>query len=1012
MKIIFNFCIVALFGVKVMGQEQQAVTIPAPTPYTIVSRDGNSQVWQRTIYDQGPSGQVVAHYQQYTEMATGLNFKDPATGQWVPSQEVIDILPDGSAAATNGQHQVYFPEDIYNGVIKLVMPDGTQLQSQPVGLSYDDGSNTVMIAELRNSIGQLISPNQVIYTNAFTGLDADLLYTYTKAGFEQDVILNEQPPAPEYYGLNPQTAQLQVLTEFFNPPQPTIITTPLPEQAGVALTDDTLGFGMMNMIQGRAFLLGTNIEDEQATVGKQWLSLDGRHFLIEEVPMAAIADELSELPPPQTSSVISHFPLNVVSAKRLLPLQRLAKAINKHSMQVAQTGIPPRGFLLDYQTVNSSQTNFTFQGDMTYYISGAEFLYGTNTFEGGAVIKYPAFPTGSSLTLNGSINWLADAYRPVIFTAKDDNSVGQTISGSTGSPSGEYAYPQALLINSSVSSISNFRFTHIYQAFKFASGVPVNLYNGELYECVNGIGGSGYENLRNILFFGGTYAFNMNSATVTVQNATIADNNLNFSGSTPENFQNCIFAEVSTAGAILTGSFNGFYETTPFGTGAITNHFFPFQAILGAKGYLTNNCAFRNAGTNDLDPTLLAYLQTKTTYAPPIIYSSNSIFPVATNLGPRVFRDTSTTPDLGYHYDPLDYVFDACTISNNVAFSAGTAAGWYPGYGGGSSQPYGICLKDGANLSFNGNATQPCIYVWIPMVQENGNYNLTNANGVIISGTGNTPVPQLSSDFTKWIGCNVQNVLSGGSAFGQAGFLNSEFYSAGLASYLPVICFSNCLFFRDLTDFYDQYTNSSFIFQDCTFYNGGLAMARTNTYPASTWIIQNTSFDGTCFTWEDYWNGTTNTLFNYNAYNTNNFNWITYGYLSPPTNGVLETNGMNDVMVTNYNWESSWFGNFYLPTNSPLLLAGSTTADKVGLYHFTTQTNQVPDGTNIVTIGYHYVATDQYGNPLDSNGDGIPDYLEDANGDGLFDGNETADWQISPYGLNGANTFQVFTPLK
>ena len=41
-------------------------------------------------------------------------------------------------------------------------------------------------------------------------------------------------------------------------------------------------------------------------------------------------------------------------------------------------------------------------------------------------------------------------------------------------------------------------------------------------------------------------------------------------------------------------------------------------------------------------------------------------------------------------------------------------------------------------------------------------------------------------------------------------------------------------------------------------------------------------------------------------------------------------------------------------------------------------------------IGYHYVATDPGGNPLDTNGDGNPDYLEDANGNGLIDNGEYA----------------------
>ena len=84
----------------------------------------------------------------------------------------------------------------------------------------------------------------------------------------------------------------------------------------------------------------------------------------------------------------------------------------------------------------------------------------------------------------------------------------------------------------------------------------------------------------------------------------------------------------------------------------------------------------------------------------------------------------------------------------------------------------------------------------------------------------------------------------------------------------------------------------------------------------------------------------------------------------------------------------------------------------MGLFHFTTQTNQAPEGTSIVDIGYHYVATDAFGNPLDSNGDGMPDYLEDSNGNGVFDSGDLGEWQISPYGLGSGNALQVFTPLK
>jgi hypothetical protein len=57
----------------------------------------------------------------------------------------------------------------------------------------------------------------------------------------------------------------------------------------------------------------------------------------------------------------------------------------------------------------------------------------------------------------------------------------------------------------------------------------------------------------------------------------------------------------------------------------------------------------------------------------------------------------------------------------------------------------------------------------------------------------------------------------------------------------------------------------------------------------------------------------------------------------------------------------------------------------------------VVEGTNTVSIGYHYVAVDANGNPLNSNGDGIPDYLQDANGNGVYDFGDLGVWQNSLY---------------
>jgi hypothetical protein len=416
---------------------------------------------------------------------------------------------------------------------------------------------------------------------------------------------------------------------------------------------------------------------------------------------------------------------------------------------------------------------------------------------------------------------------------------------------------------------------------------------------------------------------------------------------------------------------------------------------------LTNGSPYRNAGTTNIDPAVLADIAAKTTY-PPIVYANETV-PVGI-LSPQAQRDTDI-PDLGYHYDPLDYVFGGCDLFTNLTVSAGTAIGWYEDYGDGnvycSYQPYGISLNDGANLTTTGTSTQPCWIVATRAVQE-GNGNWTDygyLGGIIINGSGSGIAPQLNNDFTKWSTLAADgNDFRDNWAYGVVGMANCEFYSGGMNSYWGPGYFTNCLFFRFGISFWDQIDAASFTFQNCTFYNGNFAMYRDGSQDPSFWEVENCAFDGTAIlTQNDNFNGNTNyTLFNYNAYDYGNTNWQGYDFgVGIPCTNTLEVVGANSVIVTNgYNWQSSWLGDFYLPTNSPLINVGSTNANLLGLYHFTTQTNQVPETNSVVDIGYHYVATDTNGIPLDSNGDGIPDYLEDANGNGLVDSGEIG-WNIT-----------------
>jgi hypothetical protein len=266
----------------------------------VVERGANHRVWERTVYEPGPNGTVVGKKHRVTELATGLNYL--RNGQWTPSREQIDLLPAGgafAAAATHGQHSARFPLDIATGVIQLSGSDGKQLQSRPVGLFFEDDNNSVLIAVLTNSVGELVGSNVVVYPNAFEGATASLRFQYTRAGFEQDVVVEGRLPDPSALGLDPARTRLGVLTAFFDTSNPVQTSAPTDPQTG--LSDPTLTFGAMKMMHGRALSIGGAGQSQSPMGGtptyKRWFQLNGRNFLMEEVPYQRVAAQLQELPP-------------------------------------------------------------------------------------------------------------------------------------------------------------------------------------------------------------------------------------------------------------------------------------------------------------------------------------------------------------------------------------------------------------------------------------------------------------------------------------------------------------------------------------------------------------------------------------------------------------------------------------------------------------------------------------------------------------------------------------------
>ena len=1012
------------------------------------------------------------------------------------ANDKIEIF-SGGAIAKQGQHQVIFADNLNTaGAIDQQTLDGRRLRSNILGLMYLDTAtgNAVVIARLHDSAGELIAENQILYPDTFEGVKADVRYTYRRDGFEQDVILREQPPAPEFYGLNSESTELEVFTEFINPPTASV-TDGEAYESGLE-PDQKISWGATSLDRGKAFSLEDN--GSAVSVAKRYVTIQGRHFLLEKVRVKDIKQSLSKLP--EQASNAHKLPF-LVSKNPLFPPVPLAKVASK-PIQLAAATAPNQGYVLDYVQINSDQTNFTFQGDVTYYVSGNFNISGTTIIEGGTVVKYDAsMGVASSVRVLGTLDCQTASYHPAVFTTANDNTVGEAVPPSSTAPctgnlnfqvvneySGDllvYLYDESNWNwvfggNATAYATSSFNFTvglgGLYyvdvidndSGNQYTYDINTTLNNGTLTLASDGWSTpeiSYSENGTNLCTPGGlptiTGLFLANGGIVhdvRFANCSFGISSADNYSVTDAQFINCdkafdtenaslyagniLLSHIGTAfygryfhavaeqmtydqgtnmtddpvwgtdtnstvaltNSLVTAVAN--YGVVPVSTNHVVNlasNLGVYQTVGGGSYYLTNGSPYRNYGTSGINPALRAELSQKTTY-PPTVFAKQLI---VTNLAlaSTVTRDTNSNPDLGYHYAPLDYVFGGCDLFANLTFTAGTAVSFYEDYGSvnSSGQPYGLSINDGATFTTAGTSTQPCWIVQSRTAQEgvNGNWTPQGWMGpIMINGSGSGILPQLNSRFTTW-----SHISANGSYFrdnwdyGVVNIANSEFWCGGIALYAPSIYFTNCIFNRTYALIYGDRDSDNVTYLNSTFYNGMLFLKRYSYRSTSFWQVENCTFDGTMLITYDQFNAATNfTLMDYNSYSLTNNSWTTYpfSWYGASNTNRLEVVGPHDLMLTNgYNWQSSWLGNFYLPSNSRLINAGYTNANLLGLYHFTTQTNQTKEANSVADIGHHYVATDVYGNILDSNGNGTPDYIEDANGNGLVDNGETA-WMPPP----------------
>jgi hypothetical protein len=324
------------------------------------------------------------------ELRNGKNRFDESLQRWVEANERIELV-NGAAVGRGTGHKVIFSGNLNDaaGTIDLLTPDKKRLRSQIAGIAYTEKSSgrSVFIAEITDSTGELHGESDIIYPKPFDSIDADVRYRHTLAGLEQDVIFREQLPQPEEFQFDSRETYLEIWTQFIEAPEPERTSHTIPRHQDKTQQDETLGFGEMEIIGGRAFDLGDEDKNVGIRVAKEWVTINGMTFLIESIPVTDIALKLGSLPERQVARLpekVSHG-LKVELAKaetggtadqRRRPISLKEYKAQANSSEgtrfLAKANRPGKsrpGFLFDYVLV-ATTSGYTFAAGGTYYISG------------------------------------------------------------------------------------------------------------------------------------------------------------------------------------------------------------------------------------------------------------------------------------------------------------------------------------------------------------------------------------------------------------------------------------------------------------------------------------------------------------------------------------------------------------------------------------------------------------------------------------------------------------------
>lgn len=1016
---------------SVLGARVAVPELLSVEPFQAKEKGHNFQIMESTHWVIEPSGETNSVKTSYVELASGLNYLDE-NGEFQASDPTIEVSPDGTfaAAAKLGQKVTFEANLNTEGAVQILTPDGQLLKATVLALAYYDpiSGTDVTLGVVKDSIGQVIDGNKIVYGDAFTNLKVDVVYEVTKRGIMQMVVLQEAPPPPGDFGLSP-VSYLEVMTEFFDPPAPAKKEELLDQVRDPALraqmvspdfVDEELTFGQSRIGKGAAFWRDNMLEEgpePQADhpVGKRWRSGNGRTILFESTEIHSIQEELDRLPEATWNGAWIEQKKDRAIAQldiktRTFPNHRFTLRNLTNSIEIAQAGRPSKGGLvLDWSFVNvtGTVTNYTFDAATTYYVSDQLNLNGTTTMEGGTVIKLGPYSGGSpspSLFINGGFVSTTSIYRPITVTARDDNTIGVILSGSDGNPGTEkFGNVGLYFLNSENVSIENFRFRHQSTGVAFGNSSTKTraISHSQFLNCKYAL----WNRYDTTLEVKNNLVVNCSDAVFySYQNADFHAVNLTVNGST-----NLIYNLSGTGSMELENSLLVGIGTIQSYTnqGASHNKEISSSAGLftdsGAGGhYLVAGSPYRNIGVA-IDSDLAKDFRQMTTYAPTVV--EDYTIGADTTWDYTVERDYDYI-DLGYHYPAIDYAVNDVEIGGSAPEAATLTI--QPGVGIATFGDHGIRLMTYGEVIGKGTQTQKINVVRYSTIQEQ------------IEDWGSTaystypPSSIVGPDHALQTSSTHPSITLRFVDFHQPADYGRTFYSGN-----------------------GHYAFDDIFIKDCRFFGGEFKLSGVNNVIVSSLGINNNLFQrskGSIGDWGAFdvrnnlfWKCSLTVAFGYSGgtktVKENAFDATTISQSSAdPTHGYnaylngatrLTTNQGTDVVVSSFSYQSGVLGEFYQATSTTLDDVGSQTASAAGLYHHTIFTTaDSKDVAPYVDLGFHYVGTDSDGNPIDTDGDGIPDYLEDYNGNGSVDSGET-----NP-GLseNGTSTvggyFQIFTMLN